>query len=67
MRSPSNTSNPDVNSPNVVNDSDANVERENQETPTPPDRAPNVPVEEPPETDKPVIGEDGEIEPQRIV
>lgn len=66
MQDTPNTPNPDVNTPNVGNDSETNVERENEETPTPPDRAPNVPIEEPPETDKPAIGEDSHAEPQRI-
>lgn len=62
-----NTPNPDVNSPNVGDDSDTDIERENEETPTPPDRAPNVPIEEPPETDKPAIEDEGENESQRIL
>ena len=67
MQDTSNTPNPDVNSPNVGNDSDTNVERENEETPTPPDQPRNMPIEEPPESDKPAIEEDGDVEPQRIV
>lgn len=62
-----NTPNPDVNSPNISDDSDTDIERENEETPTPPDRAPNVPIEEPPETDKPAIEDEGENESQRIL
>lgn len=34
--------------------------------PVPPDVEPTVPVEDPPGTDKPPIGEDGETEPERI-
>lgn len=66
MQDMPNTPNPDVNSPNSGNDSETNVERENEETPTPPDQPRNVPIEEPPETDKPAIDEDGGAEPQRI-
>jgi hypothetical protein len=62
-----NTPNPDVNSPNIGDDSDTDIERENEETPTPHDRAPNVPIEEPPETYKPAIEDEGENESQRIL
>jgi hypothetical protein len=62
-----NTPNPDINSPTVGDVSDTNIERENEEMPTPPDRAPNVPIEEPPESDKPAIEDDGENESPRIL
>lgn len=67
MQDTPNTTNPDVNSPTVGDDSAGNVERENEELPTPPDRAPSMPIEEPPETEQPAIEEDGDAEPQRIV
>ena len=67
MQDTPNTPNPDVNSPTVGDDSETNVERENEETPTPPDRAPSAPIEEPPETDRPAIDEDSDIEPQQIL
>ncbi|HEX8639284.1 MAG TPA: hypothetical protein VF692_14535 [Pyrinomonadaceae bacterium] len=68
MQDTSNMPNPDVNSPSVGDDSEStNLERENEELPTPPDRAPNAPIEEPPEIDRPAIDEDGDTEPQRIV
>ena len=62
-----NTPNPDVNSPTISDDSETNIERENEEMPTPPDREPNVPIEEPPETDKPAIEDDRENESPRIL
>lgn len=65
MQDASNMPNPDVNSPNIENDSDTNAERENEETPS--DQPRNVPVEEPPESDKPAIEEDNDVEPQRIL
>jgi hypothetical protein len=62
-----NTPNPDVNSPNVGDDSDTNIERENEEMPPPPDRAPNVPIEEPPETENSSIEDDNEDQSPRIM
>jgi hypothetical protein len=62
-----NTPNPDVNSPNAEDVPDADIERGNEDIPTPPDRAPNVPIEEPPDTEKPPIEDDGATEPKRIV
>lgn len=67
MQDTSNTPNSDVNSPNTDKNSDISVERKNEETPTPPDQPRNIPVEEPPESDKPAIEEDGDPEPQMIV
>lgn len=64
MQDTPNMPNPDVNSPIVGNDSETDVERENEELPTPPGSAPNTPIEEPPESDKPAIDEDGDAEPQ---
>ena len=67
MQDTSNTPNPDVSSPTVGDGSDSNVERENEELPTPLDRAPNAPIEEPPETERPAIEEEGDAELPRIV
>lgn len=69
-----NTTNPDVNSPMTDNDSDHNSdieqindhERENQEIPVPPDSQPTASIEEPPDTQKPPIGEDN-TEPKQLV
>jgi len=71
-----NTPNPDVNTP-ITDDnsgSDTGIEQindnnsgnENEEIPLPPDAQPNAPIEEPPETRKPPIGEKNN-EPKQLV
>jgi hypothetical protein len=52
--------------PNADQDKKNDAEKENNEIPVPPDAQPNAPVEEPPETEKPPIG-DKNNEPKRIV
>ena len=69
-----NTPNPDVNTPitddHTDNKSDIEQindnETENEEIPVPPDTTPPASIEEPPDTQKPEIKEDGE-EPKMIV
>jgi len=78
MQDIQNIPNPDVNSPERDDDfgghsdveqdrANNDVEREDEAIPVPPDRQPSVPIEEPPETNKPPIGEDGGKEPEQIV
>lgn len=70
------TSNPDVNTPDTGNNSGGNTDieqindngsgNENEEIPVPPGEQPNVPIEEPPDSQKPSIDEN-KTEPKRIV
>lgn len=71
MQDVQNIPNPDVNSYGGEDDfnthsDNSDVERPEESIPPPPDREPNAPVEEPPDTEQAPVGED-ENEPTRIV
>ncbi len=73
MQDVQNIPNPDVNSPETDDDfgshseiiQNEDIEQPGETIPVPPDSQPAVPVEEPPETARPPIGEDKD-EPKRI-